>query len=53
MLVTVYVHKGIAIKVKSPAKPAEFGYTIDHEEFRGQVYNLIQDAFDAIDKKLA
>lgn len=48
MLVTVYTHKGIDIKIKSPATADEVGYVIDHKEFEGCQYNLIQDAIDAI-----
>lgn len=48
-MVTVYKHKGIEIQVKAAAKQHEIGYSINHSEFAGQRFNLIQDAIDAID----
>lgn len=53
MWVTVHKHKGIAIKMKSPALPSEFGYKIKHKQFTGQLFDLIQDAIDAIDRLTA
>lgn len=45
--VTVFKHKGFEIKI-NPLEPKS-GYTIEHPDFEGRVYNLAQDAVDAID----
>lgn len=45
----VYTHRGLDIKIKSPAGPDELGYRIDHPDFEGETYDLIQLAIDAID----
>lgn len=45
----VYTYEGIEIKVKSPARPHEFGYAIDHPAFHGERFNHVTEAMTAID----
>lgn len=46
----VYRHRGYRICTISPATMQDgFDYTIDDPNFRGQRYQLVQDAVDAID----
>lgn len=50
----VFEHNGLDICVLKAADPVngdELGYRIDCKEFEGQVFDLIVDAMDAIDKK--
>lgn len=52
MYVTVYTHKGLEICTISPATPEQFGYIIDYVDYVGESYNLIQDAINAIDRRI-
>lgn len=50
----VMKHKGIAIcalKVAIPLEGDELGYVIDHKFFKNNVYENLQDAMAAVDKK--
>ncbi len=53
--VKIYTHRGFDIctlKKATPSAGDELGYVIDSKAFEGRIFNLIDEAADAIDDYL-